>query len=458
MTTRVAVVGAGPSGFYVAEALLQANLEVDVFDVLPTPFGLVRAGVAPDHPKIKTVTRVYERTAAHPGFRFFGGVELGRDIEREELRKRYTAVVYAVGASIDRRLGIPGEDLHGSHSATEFVAWYNGHPRYAQREFRLDVERAVVVGNGNVALDVARMLLLAPAELAVTDTADHALSTLTNSAVREVVVLGRRGPAQASFTTPELKELADLSRADVMVEAGAAELDPGDAGSLGVGRVTSPAERNLQLLRGYAAREAQGRSHRLRLCFLRSPLAILGDPTGRVTGLRVGVNRLDNRDGVVYAVPTGEEEIIPCGLVLRSVGYRGARVEGVPFDRERGLIANERGRVVDEGGAQVVGEYAVGWIKRGPNGVIGTNKRCAGETATSLLEDLMGGVLSDYTSTDRDEIATWLERRVDHVFTWADWGAVDRREVQRGKPSGRPRVKVVQVPEMLAIARDGERQ
>src|SRR5919202_1923859 len=365
---RAVVIGAGPAGFYATDQLLAAGFEVDLLDALPTPFGLVRSGVAPDHPKLKSVTRVYEKTAAKPGFRFFGGVALGRDVTRDELLERYEAVVYAVGTAADNRLGIPGEDRPGSHSATEFVAWYNGHPDYCGHQFDLSGGRAVVIGNGNVAIDVARMLVLDPSELAPTDTADHALEGFQASSVDEVVILGRRGPAQAAFTNPEVRELGELARADVVVDP--AQLE-------GVEDPENPtARRNVELFREYAAREPSGKSHRIELRFLRSPVEIIGKgEDGPVTGVRVAVNRLEEgEDGRVRAVPTGEEEVIECGLVLRSIGYRGRPLGDIPFDERRGLIRNEGGRVCEQDGAPCRGEYCVGWLKRGPSGVIGTNK------------------------------------------------------------------------------------
>src|SRR5918912_255067 len=400
---RAVVIGAGPAGFYATDQLLAAGFEVDLLDALPTPFGLVRSGVAPDHPKLKSVTRVYEKTAAKPGFRFFGGVALGRDVTRYELIERYDAVVYAVGTTADNRLGIPGEDRPGSHSATEFVAWYNGHPDYCGHQFDLSGGRAVVIGNGNVAIDVARMLVLDPSELAPTDTADHALEGFEASSVDEVVILGRRGPAQAAFTNPEVRELGGLARADVVVDP--AQVDDVPAPE------TPTARRNLQLFREYAHRPPAGRSHRIVLRFLRSPLEILGDgEDGPVTGIRVAVNRLEEADGRVRAVPTGEEEVIECGLVLRSIGYRGQPVDDVPFDEERGLIRNRGGRVCDEDGRQHRGEYVVGWIKRGATGVIGTNKKAAADTVARILEDAERGVLGTAVG-DADETAAWLAER-----------------------------------------------
>jgi ferredoxin--NADP+ reductase len=394
VSERVAIVGAGPSGFYAADQLLKAGFDVDMYDALPTPYGLVRAGVAPDHPKIKSVTRMYAKTARHDAFRFFGGVRLGEDVSRQELLERYHAVLYAIGTPTDRRLGIPGEDRPGSHAATEFVAWYNGHPDYTDHAFRLDGGRAVVVGNGNVALDVARMLVLAPEELAPTDTADHALEAFEQATVNEVVILGRRGPAEAAFTNPELRELGELSRADVIVAP--AQLD-------GVEEPEDPTRRrNVEILRDYARREPRGCSHRIELRFLRSPVEILGEgENGPVTGVRVAVNRLEkDADGRVRAVPTGEEEVIECGLVLRSIGYRGRPLAGIPFDERRGLIRNEDGRVCEDDGAPCRGEYVVGWIKRGPTGVIGTNKKDAADTVARIVEDREAGVLNEPARPD----------------------------------------------------------
>ena len=434
---RVAIVGAGPAGFYSAEQLLNAGFEVDLYDRLPTPFGLVRAGVAPDHPKIKSVTRVYEKTARHHAFRYFGGVELGRDVTRDELLERYHALLYAFGTATDRRLGIPGEDLEGSHAATEFVAWYNAHPDAADHAFDLSVRRALVIGNGNVALDVARMLVLAEEELAPTDTADQALTAFGESGVQEVIVLGRRGPAQAAFTTPELRELGELTQADVIVDPAQLEgvEEPAD----------TTAKRNLEALRDYAARQPSGKPRRLELRFLRSPVKILGDEQGRVRAVRFVHNRIEQG----RAVPTGDEQVLECGLVLRAVGYRGEPVPGVPFDPKTGRIPNDDGRVLGEDGRPMRGEYAVGWIKRGPSGVIGTNKKCAAETVAQIVED--ADRLPDPPGDE--DIEAWLRRRAPDHVTWEGWKAIDDRERAAGEPRGRPRVKLVRIAEMLEAAR-----
>jgi ferredoxin--NADP+ reductase len=445
---RAAVVGAGPSGFYATDQLLKAGFEVDLLEVLPTPFGLVRAGVAPDHPKIKSVTRVYEKTAQHPGFRFYGGVELGGHISRQNLLDRYHLVLYAVGTASDNRLGIPGEDRPGSHGALEFVAWYNGHPDYADHEFDLSATRAVVIGNGNVAVDVARMLVLDPDEVAVTDTADHAVTPLASASVHEVIVLGRRGPAQAAFTTPELRELGELTRADIIVDPADMELDDYSANWLETeGDPTS--KRNVELLREYSQREPHGHHHRVDLRFLRSPVEILGDgEDGRVTGVRVVKNRIENG----RAVPTGEEEVIACGLVLRSIGYRGVPLAGIPFDERRGLISNLGGRVLGESGEPERGEYVVGWVKRGPSGVIGTNKKDATDTVARILEDREAGKLNTPKDSDRDACEQFLAKQCPTLVTWDGWRAIDEHETGLGASTGRPRVKLVRTGEMLDIA------
>jgi ferredoxin--NADP+ reductase len=451
-TQRVAVVGAGPAGFYACEDLLGHGFEVDLYDALPTPFGLVRAGVAPDHPKLKTVTRRYEKTAQQPGFRFFGGVELGSDIMRADLFERYHAVMYAVGTSADNRLGIAGEDRPGSHSATEFVAWYNGHPDYADYSFDLSASRAVVIGNGNVAIDVARMLVLDPDEISITDTADHAIEGLRQAQVEHVIMLGRRGPAQAAFTNPELLELGELKRSDVIVDPEEVKLDEHSAAWLAE-HGDKTARRNVEILTDYSQREPQGKSHRIELRFLRSPLEVLGeDDHGPVTGIRVVRNRINEE---LRAVPTGEEEVIECGLVLRSIGYRGRPLPDVPFDDKRGLIRNDGGRVTDEEGQPIPGEYAVGWIKRGPSGVIGTNKKDASETVARLLEDAESGSLNEPSQPDAEAVEPWLRSRVPGLVTWNGWQAIDTHETSAGEPHGRPRVKVVRVPEMIAIAERG---
>ena len=451
---RVAIVGSGPAGFYAAGHLLKDKgraVQVDMFDRLPTPWGLVRGGVAPDHPNIKAVSRVYEKTAAHPEFRFYGNVELGRDIHREDLTAHYHAVIYAVGAQTDRQMGIPGEDLPGSSAATEFVAWYNGHPDYCDLEFDLSGETAVVIGNGNVAADVARMLALDREELACTDVADHALDVLAESNIREIVVLGRRGPAQAAFTNPELLELGEMRDADVFVDPGDAQLDPLSREWLEGDGAGITARKNVEILTGYSQREPAGKRRRIALRFLVSPVEISGE--GKVESITICRNRLErDEQGVLRPVATEELETIPADLVFRSIGYKGVPVPGVPFDERRCTIPNEGGRILDPAGGTLRGEYAVGWIKRGPTGIIGTNKKDAQETVDSLLEDLEAGRLLEPPAPEREALEALLdERRPDHV-TYAGWEAIDRQERERGEPQGRPRVKLARFEALLDAA------
>ncbi len=453
---RVAVVGSGPSGFYAAGHLIKLKdvaIQVDMYDRLPTPFGLVRAGVAPDHPKIKSVIRVYEKTAASPDFRFFGNVTVGEDVTHAELKERYHAVIYAVGAQTDRQMGIPGEDLPGSWAATEFVAWYNAHPDFRDLEFDLSCRRAVVIGNGNVAMDVARMLVLPREELDVTDTADHAIEAMAASAIEEVVIVGRRGPAQAAFTNPELLELGELTDAEVVVDPAEMELDDQSARSIeGEGEITP--RRNVEILNEYAQRTPAGKPKRVALRFLRSPVAIGGE--GKVERIELVRNELHHGgDGVLKARATEEHETIEAGIVFRSIGYRGVPIEGVPFDEWKGAIPNEEGRIVDPHQQRAIpGEYVVGWIKRGPSGVIGTNKRDAQETVDRLVEDLHEGRLPEPTGDGSQAAveAFVAERKPEHV-TYSGWELIDAVEKAAGEPLGRPRVKLTRVAEMLEASK-----
>ncbi len=456
-TLRVAVVGSGPAGFYATEHLLrneEHEFEVDVFDRLPTPFGLVRAGVAPDHPKIKSVIRVYEKTAARDGFRFFGNVEVGRDVSAPELAAHYNAVVYAYGAPTDRHLGIPGEDLPGSHAATEFVAWYNAHPDFADREFDLSCERAVVIGNGNVATDVARMLGLNRSELEATDTADHAIEALAENGIKEILVLGRRGPAQAAFTNPELRELGEMVDADIDVDPAEVELDDLSREYLESEEADITTRKNIEIFTEFAARKPEGKPRRIVLRFLRSPVELQGD--GRVERIVVARNELHrDESGAIRPRDTGERETIECGIVFRSIGYKGIGLDGVPFDDRRGVIPNEGGRVLDaQSGQPAPGQYAVGWIKRGPSGVIGTNKKDAQETVDHLVEDAAAERLpAPAAAADRTAIAELLSERAPHHVTFEGWQGIDAAEQERGRPLGRPRVKFIRVDEMLEAAR-----
>ncbi len=447
---RVAVVGSGPAAFYATAALLASedpNVEVDMIERLPTPWGLVRLGVAPDHPQLKTVSRAFEKIAARPGFRFFGNVQAGRDVTHDELASLYDAVVYAVGSQSDRRLGVPGEDLPGSWAATELVAWYNGHPDFQHLEFDLSHERAVVIGNGNVALDVARMLALTEEELTPTDTTDAAIDAIISSGIREIVVLGRRGPVQAAWTSTELGELGELAGAGVVVDPGELELDPASEAELEA--ASNVVRRNVEILREFALRKPEGEPRIVRLRFCASPVAILGDEC--VEAVEIVHNRLEpDGGGSVRAVPTDEREVIPCGIVFRSVGYRGVGVSGVPFDEAAGTIPNHAGRVLDEAGQPVGGLYCAGWIKRGPSGVIGTNKKDATETVELLLDDARTGKLEARAGGSLEDLL--VERGVGAVM-YAGWEAIDALERARGEPHGRPRVKLTTWDELLASAR-----
>lgn len=442
---RVAVIGAGPSGLFAADALLKArdDVRVDVFDRLPTPYGLVRYGVAPDHAKIKAVTRTFEATCRDPRVRFFGNVDVGAQVPLDEIRSRVHAVVLAVGASSDRSLGVPGEELAGSLSATEFVAWYNGHPEYVDLDPKLDAQHAVVVGMGNVAVDVARILAKSVDELAVTDIADHAIDALARSEVREITMLGRRGPAQAKWTTKELRELGELTNADIDVDPAELDLDPASEAAIADDRAS---QRNMDLLRTFASQTPSGKPRTLRLRFFASPQELIGDEDGRVKAVVVGRNRLEERDGgYLSAVDTGERETIPAELVLRSVGYRGVPLGGAPFDERRGVIPNEDGRVLDGSGRAVPGMYVAGWIKRGPSGVIGTNKADAMKTVDALLAD----PLPDPADTSDEAIPALLRAKGARWVDFDGWLRLDAAETEAGAPAGRPRVKVVSIDEML---------
>lgn len=457
---RVAIVGSGPSAFYAAGHLLKNKAHpdlvatVDMLDRLPTPWGLVRGGVAPDHPNIKAVSRVFEKTAALTGYSFYGAVEFGRDVSREDLRRRYHAVIYAVGAQSDKRMNIPGEDLPGSWAATDFVAWYNGHPDFRGLDFELGCKRAVIIGAGNVALDVVRMLALSAEELALTDVADHALDVLRESAIEEVVLIARRGPAQAAFTNPELRELADLVDADVFVNPHDLELDPHSTEAIAAqGQLT--VRRNVEILREYSQRQAAGRGRRVVLRFLLSPVAIKGDQ--RVEAVELTRNELVLEHGLLRARPTDERETVKAGIVFRSIGYRGVSLPDVPFDEARGTMPHDSGRLIDpvQGGV-IPGEYAVGWIKRGPTGVIGTNKPDAQETVAALLDDLDEGRLADPADSAPDSLQNLLlDRDVSHV-SYQGWQQIDQAERAAGEPTGRPRVKLCTLEELLAAAAQGE--
>jgi ferredoxin--NADP+ reductase len=447
---HVAIVGSGPSGFFAAASLLKAadasddvDVAVDVLEMLPTPWGLVRSGVAPDHPKIKSISKQFEKTAEDPRVRFFGNVVVGEHVSAAELAERYDAVIYAIGAQSDRSLKIPGEDLPGSMAAVEFVGWYNAHPHFEQATPDLSGARAVVIGNGNVALDVARILVTDPGELARTDIADHALESLRPCGVDEVVVIGRRGPLQTAFTTLELRELADLERVDVIIDP--AQLEGiSDEDAAAAGKTT---KQNIKVLRDYAQRAPRPGHRRIVFRFLTSPIEIKGD--GKVESIVLGRNELvSDESGRVAAKDTGEREELPAQLVVRSVGYRGMPTAGLPFDDKSATIPNTAGRV--DGSRN---EYVVGWIKRGPTGVIGTNKKDSQDTVDTLWEDLAGAdQLAEFPDDHADKLADWLASRQPKLVTSAHWEIIDRHERAAGEPHGRPRVKLPNLAEMLRIS------
>lgn len=451
----VAVVGAGPSGFFAAASLLRSadsalaeggrDVRIDMLEMLPTPWGLVRSGVAPDHPKIKSVSRTFEKTAEDPRFRFFGNVAVGTHVSADELAQRYDAVVYAVGAQSDRPMGIPGEDLPGSVAAVDFVGWYNAHPHFAEIAPDISSGRAVVIGNGNVAIDVARILVTDPDVLAKTDIADHALDALHARGVAEVVIVGRRGPLQGAFTTLELRELGELDGVDVIV-------DPADMAAVSVeeaeaaGKTTAA---NIKVLRGYADKTAAGEhtdgNRRIVFMFHTSPIELRG--AERVEEIVIGHNELVTDDsGRTTARDTGERQTMPTQLVVRAVGYRGVAIPGLPFDETAGTIPHEQGRITGRDR-----DYVVGWIKRGPSGVIGTNKKDSQDTVDTLIADLAGAALGEFSDGHPDEVADWLAQRQPKLISDAHWQAIDAHERSAGEPHGRPRVKVPSVERMLHI-------
>jgi ferredoxin--NADP+ reductase len=449
----VAIVGAGPAGAYAAASLrTNGDFEIDLFERLPTPWGLLRGGVAPDHQEIKRLEETFDRQALGRGCRFLGNVEIGVDVSHSELMRHYTAVVYATGAQTDKSLGIPGEDLPGSWAATEFVAWYNGHPDYRGLEFDLSATRAVVIGNGNVAADVTRMLTLSPGALERTDVADHALEALRESRIEEVIVLGRRGPAQVAFTSAELRELGHLDDVEILVDGDDVALDClsrqwlAEEGSF-------TARKNVEQLQEFAARRARPKARRrIELRFLRSPVEIRG--SGRVEAIDVRRNEIIRTDdGQLRARPVDSDvETIECGLVLRSVGYQAVPLPDVPFEERHFVLPNERGRVLTPDGEPLRGVYAVGWIKRGPTGILGTNKRDAEETVSCLVEDLRTGALPEPPNAGREQIDTLLGQRKPDLVTLEGWRAIDAHELERGRSEERPRVKLASRAELLATA------
>jgi ferredoxin/flavodoxin---NADP+ reductase len=455
---HVAIVGSGPSGYFAAASLLKfadaadggtddtdrRDVRIDMLEMLPTPWGLVRSGVAPDHPKIKTISAQFDKTSSDPRFRFFGNVEVGRHVQADELSERYDAVIYAIGAQSDRVLGIPGEDLVGSVAAVDFVGWYNAHPHFEEMLPDLSRGRAVVIGNGNVALDVARILVSDPDLLAATDIADHALDSLHTRGVEEVVLVGRRGPLQAPFTTLELRELGDLdAMADVDVI-----VDPADFAGISdedLEAASKSVKQNIKVLRGYAEKEPSGAKRRIVFRFCASPIELRGD--GRVESVVLGTNELVADGDRVVAKDTGVREELPAQLVVRAVGYRGVPTPGLPFDERSGTIPHARGHV--EGSLNA---YVVGWIKRGPSGVIGSNKKDSQETVDTLIADLAARELSDFADDHSETLVAWLLERQPKLVTDDHWKLINDHEKAAGEKLGRPRVKIANVADMLRVS------
>ena len=454
---RVAIIGAGPAGFYSAGQLFKEysdSVEVDMFDRLPIPFGLVRFGVAPDHLKIKSVTKLYDRIANKPGFRFWGNVEFGKHINLEDLRANYHCIVFAYGAQGSRVLGIPGENLEGSYAATDFVAWYNGHPDYSKHTFDLAVDTAVVVGIGNVAIDVARILCLTEEELLQSDIADYALDALLQSRVREVVLLGRRGPAQAAFTNPEIKELGDLQGADIHIIDEEAELDILSRQDLDINGDKMLA-RKVEIIQDFAERNYNNKSKAIRIRFLTSPVEIFSNGLGKVSGIRLVKNEIyRSSQGVLKARPSNMYEDLSVGLVLRSVGYLGSSVPGIPFDNKSGIICNVQGRILNpETQELLTGMYTCGWIKRGPTGVIGTNKADSVESINCLIEDVKSGKMLKPIDSSIVRIEELVRSRQPDALTFMDGKQLDNMERAKGSAVGRPRVKFTSTPSMLKALR-----
>lgn len=450
---RIAIIGAGPSGFYAADYLLKESqkrgldIQIDLIEQLPTPYGLVRGGVAPDHQKIKSVTRVFDRIAADPRLYFFGNVHLGKDLSYEDLLSHYHQIVYAIGAQSDRKMGIPGEELPGSFPATEFVGWYNAHPDYRNLQFDLSVSSVAIIGNGNVAMDVARILAKTPEELADSDIADYALEALTHSQLTDIYLIGRRGPVQAAFTTPEIKELGELKYTEVIIPPAELDLDAESTDDLEQDNEKFARE-NMAVMQALSERPFEGKARRLHLLFLRSPVRLLGN--GCVEAIELVKNRLAREgDGTLRSHPTDEIETLPVGLVFRSIGYKGAPLPGHQFDEVRGVLPN-RGGHLSLDGEPLTGEYTVGWIKRGPSGVIGSNRPDAVETATHMLDDAQAGDILHPAHPNRADLEALLASRNVEVVTYADWQILDQLEIEAGAAIGRPRLKFSRVEDMLS--------
>lgn len=449
---RVAIVGSGPAAFYSAMELLRHDdpmVSVDMLERLPTPYGLVRGGVAPDHEKIKSVTKIFERAAGHPRFRFFGNVEFGKDIQRLDLLQRYHAVIYAFGSRTDRHLNIIGETLQGSHAATEFVGWYNGHPDYRHHQFDLTSKRVAIIGMGNVAIDCARILCQDPENLAKTDIAQHALEALRQSEVEEVFLIGRRGPVQAAFTPAEVRELLHLPKVDAVMRASDLELDEHSKEELS--KASRNTKLNLEILQQIHDQGDRGNPRKLHLCFLISPTKIEGSE--RVKGLELVHNEIVKEGGVLRAKATDEVMHLNVDMVFRSIGYMGEAIPGLPFDDRRGTLPNDQGQLLDGVGGKLLNqEYTAGWIKRGPSGVIGTNKQDATETVSRLKKNWQTSPTPQPKLVQHDLLDLLKEKKSQFV-SFEDWKKLDKFEVELGQQNGKSRHKICEVPEMLDLIR-----
>ena len=446
---RVAIIGAGPSGFYASEALIRSdlNVEIDLIERLPAPYGLVRSGVAPDHPKLKQAIKVYDKIAnENPQLNYIGNVTVGKDITVDELRNSHHALIFTCGAETDRRLGIPGEDLQGSYTATEFVAWYNGHPDYRDRHFDLSHETAVIIGQGNVAADVSRILSKTVDELKETDISQHALDTLADSKIKNVYVIGRRGPAQAKFTSKELKEFGELSDSDPIVDPN--ELALNEASETELAEKTNAGSKKIyDLFTNYSQREPTGKSRKCYFQFLRSPVELQGD--GHLERLIIERNQLSGEAFKQSARGNGELYELETGILFRSIGYRGIEMPGVPFHESWGVFPNQDGRITDND-VTVPQMYTAGWIKRGPSGIIGTNRACAVSTVNALIEDVPN-LNSTESKSGREKVYSILDSRNVKYINYQQWKIIDQVEIDRGEAKGKPREKITSVEEMLSL-------
>jgi ferredoxin/flavodoxin---NADP+ reductase len=447
---RVAIIGAGPSGFYAADALYRSALitDVDLFDSLPTPYGLLRNGVAPDHQKMKSVASYYERVATknEEHFRFIGNVKVGKDISVDELKQFYDALVFSYGSDSDKKTGLPGENLEGVHSAREFVAWYNGHPDYQDMDFDLSQEVVAIIGQGNVAIDVARILAKTPDELMKSDITAHAVEKLAKSKIKEIHIIGRRGPVQSAFTELEIREFAHLDDANIIVNPKDLELN--DANKYELEHTESNKNRkNYAALQELSQEPKEGKNKKVYVQYFKYPKEMKGNT--RVESFIMDTVELVGEPFKQKAIATGEDFILPAGLIFRSIGYKGVAMPGVPFNASWGIIPNVKGRVTDENETPVLGLYTAGWIKRGPSGVLGTNKPCSKETIDCLLEDVQ--TLTPCTTPSTDAVFELLESRSVRYLSFDEWKIIDEKEIENGQSHGKPREKFVSRASMFSF-------